>query len=128
MDACASQIELDAEAFLQVRNIMSLQLQTHGDCYAFGSSVGLIPAGRLTKRWGIRWLTVLAAGVLWAADHSRADDWPAWRGQAGTGVANETHLPQRWSTNENVRWRSPLPERGNSTPIVVGNRVFVTQA
>ena len=34
----------------------------------------------------------------------------------------------RWSTNENVRWRVPLPERGNSTPIIWRNRVFVTQA
>lgn len=37
-------------------------------------------------------------------------------------------MPFHWSTNENVRWRVPLPDRGNSTPIVWGDRVFVTQA
>ena len=37
-------------------------------------------------------------------------------------------MPLRWSTNENVRWHVPLPERGNSTPVVWGKRVFVTQA
>jgi outer membrane protein assembly factor BamB len=40
----------------------------------------------------------------------------------------ETNLPVRWSTNENVRWRTPLPERGNSTPVIWGDRIFVTQA
>ena len=55
-------------------------------------------------------------------------NWPAWRGPEGTGIAHETKLPVRWSTNENVRWRAPLPERGNSTPIVWKNSVFITQA
>jgi outer membrane protein assembly factor BamB len=50
------------------------------------------------------------------------------RGPNGSGVAAEKHLPLRWSTNENVRWRVPLPERGNSTPVVWGRRIFVTQA
>ena len=50
------------------------------------------------------------------------------RGADGNGICRETNLPSRWSTNENVRWRVPLPDRGNSTPIVWSNRVFVTQA
>ncbi|MCI0628959.1 MAG: PQQ-like beta-propeller repeat protein [Acidobacteria bacterium] len=57
-----------------------------------------------------------------------AENWPLWRGPAGTGVSGETGLPVRWSTTENVRWRTPLPERGNSTPIVWRDRIFVTQA
>src|SRR5688572_27961779 len=57
-----------------------------------------------------------------------AANWPAWRGPEGTGVSAEKDLPLRWSTNENVRWRVALPDRGNSTPIVWGNRVFITQA
>jgi outer membrane protein assembly factor BamB len=55
-------------------------------------------------------------------------NWPAWRGPLGTGVTAEKNLPRRWSTNQNVRWRAPLPDRGNSTPIVWGDRVFITQA
>ena len=55
-------------------------------------------------------------------------DWPAWRGPAGDGTSKETNLPLRWSTNENVRWRVPLPDRGNSTPIIFGDRVYITQA
>jgi outer membrane protein assembly factor BamB len=57
-----------------------------------------------------------------------AGPWPAWRGPEGNGVCREQHLPLRWGTNENVRWRVPLPERGHSTPVVWGRRVFVTQA
>ena len=56
-----------------------------------------------------------------------AGDWPAWRGPLGTGVSTETNLPVRWSTTEGVRWRVPLPEPGNSTPIVSKGRVFLTQ-
>ncbi len=54
-------------------------------------------------------------------------NWPAWRGPEGTGVTCETNLPLHWSTNLNVRWSVPLPGPGNSTPIVWGDKVFVTQ-
>jgi outer membrane protein assembly factor BamB len=57
-----------------------------------------------------------------------AANWPAWRGPLGNGISEERNLPVRWSSNQNVRWRVPLPERGNSTPVVWGNRVFITQA
>ncbi len=66
-------------------------------------------------------LTISTAGAL-------ADNWPAWRGPEGTGLCRETSLPLKWGTNHNIRWRTPLPDRGNSTPIVWGDRVFLTQA
>ncbi len=65
---------------------------------------------------------LLFVGYAWAGN------WPAWRGPHGTGLSDETSLPLHWSTNENVRWRVPLPDRGNSTPVIWGNRVFITQA
>jgi outer membrane protein assembly factor BamB len=68
---------------------------------------------------------VLAAGATTAA---RAENWPNWRGPEGIGVSNESNLPLTWSPTENVRWKVKLPERGNSTPIVWENRIFVTQA
>jgi outer membrane protein assembly factor BamB len=51
-------------------------------------------------------------------------DWLQFRGSQSTGVAPEADLPLNWS--ENVAWKSPLPGRGPSSPIVVGGRVFVT--
>jgi outer membrane protein assembly factor BamB len=55
-----------------------------------------------------------------------AGDWPQWRGPDSNGVSSETALPLKWSASENVAWKVPLPGRGMSTPIVVGDRVFVT--
>lgn len=58
----------------------------------------------------------------------QAANWPAWRGPLGIGVSEEKNLPTVWSKTQNVKWRTPLPEPGNSTPIIWGQRVFVTQA
>jgi len=55
-----------------------------------------------------------------------AADWPHWRGPDGTGVSPEKNLPVRWSATENVAWKAPIGGLGVSTPIVVGNRAFVT--
>src|SRR5881394_2720742 len=55
-------------------------------------------------------------------------NWPAWRGPEANGVTSEPQLPSEWSGSKNIRWKTPLPDRGNSTPIVWGNRVFITQS
>lgn len=55
-------------------------------------------------------------------------DWPAWRGPEGNGISRESQLPLAWSPTQDIRWRAELPDRGNSTPIVSGNQIFVTQA
>lgn len=55
-------------------------------------------------------------------------DWPGWRGPGGQGQSSETKLPTKWSTTENVKWKVPLPDTGSSTPVIWGDRVFVTQA
>jgi len=53
-------------------------------------------------------------------------DWPQWRGPGGRGVSDEKDLPLEWSESKNIAWKTPLPGRGHSSPVVVGNRVFVT--
>ena len=58
---------------------------------------------------------------------AHAADWPAWRGPLGTGVCEEKNLPVKWSATENVKWRTALAEPCNSTPVVWGDRVFLTQ-
>lgn len=55
-----------------------------------------------------------------------AENWPAWRGPHATGVSAETNLPERWSGTENVAWQAALRGAGVSSPVVFGNRVFVT--
>ena len=54
-----------------------------------------------------------------------SDNWPGWRGPAGTGVSSETAFPVSWDAS-NIRWKTPIPGRGHSSPIVWGDRVFVT--
>ena len=55
-----------------------------------------------------------------------ANDWPHWRGPAATGVAAPSPLPASWSATENVAWEALLEGSGVSSPIVFGNRVYVT--
>jgi outer membrane protein assembly factor BamB len=55
-------------------------------------------------------------------------NWPSWRGPGQDNVSPESKFPTKWSRTENVKWRTPLPEAGNSSPIVWGATVFVTQA
>ena len=69
-----------------------------------------------------------ALALLALTASALADNWPAWRGPTGDGVSAETNLPLTWSATENVRWKIDLPEPGNSTPIVWGERVFLTQS
>ena len=57
-----------------------------------------------------------------------AENWPAWRGPRGNGVSAERDLPTTWSDTKNVRWKVALPEAGNSTPVIWGDHVFLTQA
>jgi len=64
----------------------------------------------------------LFAGPLAAAD------WPTWRGPDGQGHSPESDLPTHWSPTDHVHWKTPLPDVGNSSPIVWGDRVFLTQA
>jgi hypothetical protein len=55
-----------------------------------------------------------------------AADWPQFRGPTGDGVTTETNLPLTWSEKQNLVWRTELPGPGSSSPIVSGDRVFLT--
>lgn len=81
----------------------------------------------MRKHCILRGTVILAASCLTGAA-AMADNWPAWRGPQANGCCQETGLPLKWSATENVRWKRPLAGPGNSTPIVWGERVFLTQA
>jgi outer membrane protein assembly factor BamB len=67
-------------------------------------------------------LSALAALSL----NSAHADWTAFRGSKGDGVASGAALPEKWSAEENLRWKVALPGPGSSSPILVGDKVFVT--
>jgi outer membrane protein assembly factor BamB len=57
-----------------------------------------------------------------------AEDWACFRGPTRQGISHEVNLPVTWSASENVHWRTGIPGQGWSSPIVYGERVFVTTA
>lgn len=52
--------------------------------------------------------------------------WPGFRGPTGQGIVASTELPTEWSDTKNVLWQTPLPGRGNSSPVIWNDRLFVT--
>ena len=55
-----------------------------------------------------------------------AENWPGWRGPNGDGISNEKIAPKKWSDTKNIVWKKPIQGEGHSSPIVWGDRVFVT--
>lgn len=74
----------------------------------------------------VYWILV---GIAAAGD-ATGENWPQWRGPLGTGVLPQSNPPVEWNDRDktNIRWKTQIPGRGHSTPIVWGNRVFVTAA
>jgi outer membrane protein assembly factor BamB len=63
-----------------------------------------------------------------ATSLANAENWPQWRGPRGDGTSTETGIATTWSRTENVAWRLPLPGPGGATPVVWGDRLFVTSS
>ncbi len=72
---------------------------------------------------------VLAAQALLQPLTLRADTWPQWRGPGGQGHAESAHdLPVTWSETENIVWKTPLPGRGWSSPVIGPKQIWMTTA
>ena len=66
--------------------------------------------------------------VAFAMAASAAENWPQFRGPKSMGVADDPNLPEKWSATENVAWKTEIPGHGWSSPVVWGDRIFVTSA
>ena len=78
-------------------------------------------------RPGIR--RTVAAGVgalLLAAGAALGADWPRYRGPDGQGISRGPALPITWSADQNLAWKTALPGPGGSSPIVIGDRIYLT--
>ncbi len=69
----------------------------------------------------------LAFGLSAAAVVS-AENWPQWRGPMMNGTSGETGLPVKWTADENIAWKLPMPEWSGSTPAIWGNLIFLNVA
>ncbi|MCF7848697.1 MAG: PQQ-binding-like beta-propeller repeat protein [Kiritimatiellales bacterium] len=54
--------------------------------------------------------------------------WPGYRGPTGQGIVMDTEFPLKWSPTENIRWKTVLPNRGHSSPVIWDDRIFLTAA
>lgn len=75
-----------------------------------------------------RFSFLIVAAVLCAATVQANDDWPQFRGPTGQGVSTSKDLPVKWSETENVKWKTAIHGKGWSTPVVLGEQVWVTTA
>jgi outer membrane protein assembly factor BamB len=76
-----------------------------------------------------RWFACRVAVLIIAGWLSIAQaDWPHWRGEAGNGVSLSARPPVEFGLANNLRWKAELPGRGSSSPVISGERVFVTTA
>lgn len=74
-------------------------------------------------------LLVLLASACQRSESIGPGDWPQFRGTGGRGVSSMAGLPETWSEDSsNVAWRVDIPGLGNSSPIVSGERIYVTSA
>jgi outer membrane protein assembly factor BamB len=86
----------------------------------------------VTHRIGLRQIVLAAVGLAVAAGSAplcgTGVNWPQWRGPSGQGISTETGLPTFWSPTERIAWKTPIPGRGHSSPIVWDDRVFLSTA
>src|SRR5262249_7020138 len=82
------------------------------------------------RHWPRRMLSLLLTAFLQSASPSAPSDWPSFRGPRASGVADGHALAASWSLekNENVLWKTPIPGLSHSSPIVWGQKLFVTSA
>src|SRR5947208_8548067 len=65
-------------------------------------------------------------GLLVACGPTAAEDWAGWRGPRADGTASDAGYPLTWTATDHVRWKTPIPGTGHSSPVVSKGRVFVT--
>ena len=65
-------------------------------------------------------LLIVSANIGWS------DNWSSWRGPTSNGVSVEQNIPLEWSKDKNVAWRVSLPGPAGATPVVWGDRIFLT--
>lgn len=73
-------------------------------------------------------ITQLCIVVFLLATVAHAENWPHWRGPNLNGLSAEKNLPVRWSPEENIVWKLPLPGLSGSTPIIWGDLIFLNVA
>ncbi len=83
---------------------------------------------KLVRRITLALVALTVAGLSIFSATASAGNWPQWRGPDGSGISNEKNLPSEWAPDKNIKWKTSIDGRAHSSPIVWGNRVFLTTA
>ena len=73
-------------------------------------------------------LLVILALAVFACETGQAENWGHWRGDGGNSVSTDATPPTSWGPTQNIQWKTLIPGRGSSSPVVWNERVFVTSA
>lgn len=76
----------------------------------------------------LAFVLILMVLTLTTSAATAGANWPQWRGPSGQGLSTEKNLPSEWSPTKNIKWKAPIAGRGHSSPIVWGNKIFLTTA
>ena len=71
-------------------------------------------------------LIVIGAACAQQPSQATEENWPQWRGPYQNGVSDAKNLPTTWSGSENIVWKTPLPAWSGGTPIIWGDKIFLT--
>jgi outer membrane protein assembly factor BamB len=71
-------------------------------------------------------IALILAVFMIAGFMQAQENWPHWRGPYHNGISDSSSLPMKWSSKENIVWKSPLPSWSAATPIIWGDRIFIT--
>src|SRR5213592_1984576 len=82
-----------------------------------------------TKKRTLGALTALISTAMQAGESSGVN-WPSFRGPHASGLAAGFKTPERWNVEkgDNLKWKTPIPGLGHSSPVIWGNRIFVSTA
>jgi outer membrane protein assembly factor BamB len=72
--------------------------------------------------------SILLCACLLAGNVSAGEDWPQFRGPTGEGVSDATGLAVKWSEKENIKWKTPIPGEGWSSPVILGGKIWMATA
>ena len=71
---------------------------------------------------------ILLLLLLISFSAAQAQNWPGWRGPNGDGSSSETNLPVKWDSVTNVVWKTSVPGKGYSSPVIWNDKLFITTA
>jgi outer membrane protein assembly factor BamB len=110
---------------------VSSKLTANGILIVTAMAMALIASGCGRRVNRVAEVSASSSGVTVSEMPNKVDlakDWPWWRGPNGNGVATSKQALTEWAEDKGILWKAMIPGRGHSSPIVVGNQVFVATA